>query len=46
MHKFKLHQPEILLAHRLQPDTCSPTTVVLLSIGSHEHFYADLKRLT
>ncbi len=44
VHKFKLNKQEMLLAYRLKPDKFQPVTVVLLSLGSHENFYADLKR--
>lgn len=45
VHKFKINKQEILLAYQLQPDKFSPVSVLLLSIGSHENFYTDLKRL-
>jgi len=44
VHKFKINKQEILLAYQLQPDKFSPVSV-LHSIGSHENFYTDLKRL-
>jgi hypothetical protein len=46
VHKFKLNKQEVLLAYRLQPDKFAPEKVVLLILGSHENFYADLKRLS
>lgn len=45
VHKFKLNKQEVLLAYRLQPDKFKPEALVLLSLGSHENFYLDLKRL-
>lgn len=44
VHKFKLNSQETLLAYRLQPDKKKPTELVLLSVGPHENFYAQLKR--
>lgn len=44
VHKFKLNSQETLLAYRLQPDKQKPTEFVLLSVGPHENFYAQLKR--
>lgn len=44
VHKFKLKTQETLLAYELSPDKLKPTTVVLLGVGSHENFYAKLKR--
>ena len=44
VYKFKLNKQETLLAYRLQPDKHRPDSVVLLSLGSHENFYLDLKR--
>lgn len=46
VHKFKLNKQEVLLAYRLQPDKFAPDAIVLLSLGSHENFYTDLKRLS
>ncbi|WP_370659689.1 type II toxin-antitoxin system RelE/ParE family toxin [Massilia polaris] len=45
VHRFKLNKQEVLLAYRLQSDKFAPGAIVLLSLGSHENFYADLKRL-
>jgi len=42
--KFKLTKQETLLAYRLQPDKLSPQELVLLALGPHENFYAQLKR--
>ena len=42
--KFKLNKQEVLLAYRLQPNKIKPKELVLLSLGSHENFYAELKR--
>ncbi|BBU26730.1 hypothetical protein BTHE68_04640 [Burkholderia sp. THE68] len=39
VHKFKLNKRETLLSYEF-----SASTIVLLSIGSHENFYRDLKR--
>lgn len=44
VHKFKLNKRKMLLAYRLQPNKFKPTELVLLALGSHENFYADLKR--
>jgi mRNA-degrading endonuclease RelE of RelBE toxin-antitoxin system len=44
VYKFKLNKQDMLLAYRLRPDKFNPAEVVLLSIGSHENFYSDLKR--
>lgn len=44
VYKFKLNKQEILLAYRLQPNKFKPQEVVLLSLGSHENFYSDIKR--
>ena len=45
LHKFKLNKQEVLLAYRLQPNKFEPDAIVLLSLGSHENFYTDLKRI-
>lgn len=45
VHKFKINKQEVLLAYRPHPNKLSPHSVLLLSIGSHENFYAELKRL-
>lgn len=44
VYKFKLNKQEVLLAYRLQPNKFKPKELVLLSLGSHENFYAELKR--
>ena len=44
VYKFKLNNQETLLAYKLQPDKKKPTEFVLLSVGPHENFYAQLKR--
>ena len=44
VHKFKVNKQEVLLAYRLQPNKFKPQEVVLLSWGSHEKFYSDIKR--
>lgn len=46
VHKFKINKQEVLLAYQLHPDKISPLSVLLLSLGSHENFYTDLKRLS
>lgn len=45
VHKFKINKQEVLLAYQLRPTKFQPISVVLLSLGSHENFYAELKRL-
>ena len=44
VHKFKLNKQETLLAYRLQPDKLAPQELVLLTVGPHVNFYAQLKR--
>ena len=44
VHKFKVNKQEVLLAYRLQPNKFKPQEVVLLSLGSRENFYSDIKR--
>ena len=44
VHKFKINKQETLLAYRLQPDKLAPEVLVLLAVGPHENFYAQLKR--
>ncbi len=44
VYKFKLNKQETLLAYELKPDKIKPDEVVLLAVGPHENFYADLKR--
>lgn len=44
VYKFKINKQEILVAYQPQPDKAAPTTVLMLSMGSHENFYAGLKR--
>ena len=44
VYKFQLNGQETLLAYGLQPTKKKPNTVVLLAIGPHENFYAQLKR--
>lgn len=44
VYKFKLNKQEVLLAYRPQPNKSRPKEIVLLSLGSHENFYSDLKR--
>jgi ParE-like toxin of type II bacterial toxin-antitoxin system len=44
VYKFKLNNQETLLAYELLPHKNAPTEAVLLAVGSHENFYAALKR--
>jgi mRNA-degrading endonuclease RelE of RelBE toxin-antitoxin system len=44
VYKFKLNKQEVLMAYGLEPDKIHPKTLVLLNLGSHENFYAKLKR--
>ncbi|MDB5991863.1 MAG: addiction module toxin RelE [Herbaspirillum sp.] len=44
VHKFKVNKQEVLLAYRLQPNKFKPQELVLLSLGSHENFYSEMKR--
>lgn len=44
VYKFKLNAQETLLAYSLRPDKTRPTELVLLAVGPHENFYAQLKR--
>ena len=44
VYKFKLNKQEALLAYKLEPDKIKPTNATLLAMGSHEIFYATLKR--
>lgn len=44
VYKFKLNKQEMLLAYRLQPNKLKPQELVLLSLGSHENFYSNIKR--
>lgn len=46
VYKFKVNKQEVLLAYQLHPDKFAPDSVRLFSLGSHENFYTDLKRLT
>ena len=39
VHKFKIHDQEILLAYEW-----SPKQRLLLALGVHENFYRDLKK--
>lgn len=40
VYKFRIHHQLMLLAY-----VFTPTSLTLLSLGSHENFYRDLKRL-
>ncbi|MDX8400321.1 MAG: type II toxin-antitoxin system RelE/ParE family toxin [Gallionellaceae bacterium] len=42
--KFKMNKQEILLSYVLLPSKKHPQELMLLSLGSHENFYGDLKR--
>lgn len=42
--KFKMNKQEVLLSYGLLPNKEHPKELVLLSLGSHENFYSDLKR--
>jgi hypothetical protein len=44
VYKFKINKQEVLLAYRLEPSKFKPQEIVLLSLGSHENFYSDMKR--
>ena len=44
VHKFKINKQEVLLAYQLRPTKFQPVSVLLLSLGSHENFYTELKR--
>ena len=44
VHKFKLNKQETLLAYGLQPNKLKPNTLVLLAVGPHENFSAQMKR--
>jgi mRNA-degrading endonuclease RelE of RelBE toxin-antitoxin system len=44
VYKFKINKQEVLLSYKLQPSKFAPQEIVLLSLGSHENFYGDLKR--
>lgn len=44
VYKFKLNNQETLLAYELSPNKQAPDEVVLLGVGPHENFYAQLKR--
>ena len=45
VYKFKLNHQETLLAYALRPDKLKPSTVVLMAVGPHENFYAQLRRV-
>lgn len=45
VYKFKINKQQVLLAYQLHPDKFTPVSVLLLSIGSHENFYTELKTL-
>jgi hypothetical protein len=39
VHKFKIDKQEVLLSYQVMPGE-----LILLSLGSHENFYRNLKR--
>jgi len=41
VHKFKMNKQVTLLAYTYEDDT---VTLTLLTLGTHENFYRDLKR--
>jgi mRNA interferase RelE/StbE len=41
VHKFRISKQEYLLSYRVQDEDC----IKLLTLGSHENYYRDLKRL-
>lgn len=43
VYKFKLNTQETLLAYGLKPDKLKPKEIILLAVGPHENFYAQLK---
>lgn len=44
VYKFKMNKQEVLLSYGLLPSKEHPEELVLLSLGSHENFYSELKR--
>jgi mRNA-degrading endonuclease RelE of RelBE toxin-antitoxin system len=44
VYKFKMNGQETLLAYELHPNKKKPTMVLLMAVGPHENFYAQLKR--
>lgn len=44
VYKFKFNKQEVLLSYKPQPSKVLPRELVLLSLGSHQNFYGDLKR--
>lgn len=45
VYKFKMNNQDMLLAYTLKPNRIAPTVLELLSIGTHENFYTDLKKI-
>lgn len=43
VYKFKINQQEVLLAYELLPNKQAPEEVILLTLGSRENFYRNLK---
>jgi hypothetical protein len=41
--KFRANKQQLLLAYQLRPDKIKPTELVLISFGSYENFYRNLK---
>lgn len=47
VHKFKFHRQEYLIAYRYSPENDAVIQILLIDfyqIGTHENFYADLKK--
>ncbi len=44
VHKFKLNNQETLLNYEIKPHKNAHSEVMLLAVGSHENFFAALKR--
>jgi mRNA-degrading endonuclease RelE of RelBE toxin-antitoxin system len=44
VYKFKINKQEVLLAYQPHPGKFRPISVLLLSMGSHENFYTELRR--
>ena len=45
VYKFKMNCQDFLMAYELLPDKHQPKELVLLSLGAHENFYRELKRI-
>lgn len=44
VYKFKINKQEVLLAYQPHPEKFRPVSVLLLSMGSYENFYTELRR--